>query len=53
MEKIITQIALFRFGVNRFEKKVNEHLADGWNLKELSIVKNWLRIICYAVLKKD
>lgn len=50
--KLITKVAFFRFGVNRFTESVNLACRDGWHIEEVSIVKNWLRIICFAHLVK-
>ncbi len=51
--KLITQVALFRFGVKRFEREVNSHLEEGFSLDKISIEKKGLRFLCWALLKKD
>lgn len=53
MEKIITNVALFRFGVHRWERCVNAHLADGWKSKQIYVEKKLFKIICYAHLEKE
>lgn len=52
MQKLITKVALFRFGVRQFTEEVNLLLADGWNLDSLTVDHHWLKIICVAVLSK-
>lgn len=48
MQKIITQVAIFRCGVKKFENEVNQHIQDGWHLEGYSIEKKGLRFLCHA-----
>jgi len=52
MQKLITQVSIFRFGVHHFENRVNSHLENGWEVAELSIEKKFFKIVCYALLEK-
>lgn len=52
MTKVVTRVALFRFGVKRFTSEVNTLLADGWKLDNFSIEQRLLRMVCIAVLSK-
>lgn len=52
MQKVITQLAVLRSGVQRFEKQVNRHLSEGWTAETVSVTKGGLRIVCVAVLEK-
>lgn len=54
MEKLITHVSLFRFGVRQFTDEVNAYLKDGWSITILSIGKvGWFRVLCYALLIKE
>jgi hypothetical protein len=54
MQKLITHVALFRFGVNKFTEEVNSYLAIGWSIVDIQIKKEGLlRIVCYALLMKE
>lgn len=50
MQKLICKVALFKIGVERFEREVNTHLSTGWSLEEVSIVRKFLCFVCYAVV---
>lgn len=52
MTQIITQVALFRTGVKKFEQEVNAMLDAGYTIQQISIEKRGLRIICLAVLEQ-
>ena len=53
MTQIITQVALFRRGVKKFEEEVNAMLDAGYTVQQISIEKRGLRIICLAVLVQN
>ena len=53
MTQIITQVALFRRGVKKFEQEVNAMLDAGYTIKQISVEKHGLRIICLAVLEQN
>lgn len=57
MEKIITRVSLFRWGVKKWQEEVNAALKEGgWRLGECWISQPRVRILCYARLfqaKKD
>lgn len=52
MQKLITKVALFRCGVKKFTKEVNQHLDEGWSLTSLQIDKKGFRIVCWALLER-
>lgn len=49
--KIITKIAMFRWGVEKFTAEVNKALAEGYILKDFKIEKKGFRFVCYAILE--
>lgn len=49
--KVITKIALFRWGVEKFTQEVNKELEKGAKIKDFKIEKKGLRFVCYAVLE--
>lgn len=51
MDKVIIQIALFRRGVERFEKDLNKLLSEGYKLKSVTVEKKGLRFVCMAVVE--
>ena len=53
MQRLVVQVALLRWGVRRWESKVNGMLADGWKLLSHSVEKKGLRIVCVASLWRD
>lgn len=53
MTKIILQVALFRWGIRKFEEKVNKLLEDGYQLDKISVEKKGFKIICLAIVKKS
>lgn len=53
MQKLVTKVALTRFGVSIFDMEVNTYLEDGWDLVEYEIEPKFLRIICSALLEKN
>jgi len=53
MTQVITQVALFRRGVKKFEQDVNDMLNAGYTISQISVEKQGFRIICLAVLVLD
>ena len=53
MFKLVTQVALMRGGVRRWENKVNKLMEEGWEPQSVSIDKKGLKMICIALLKKS
>ena len=54
--KLITKVALTRFGVLKFTEEVNAAFADGWRLCDyfdITIKKKGVRIICKALLTNE
>ena len=50
--KLITQIALTRFGLKRFEAKINKALEEGYSISSFEISRGLFRTTCYAILSK-
>ena len=53
MQKLLTHVAWFRFGVDSFTAQVNDYLNDGWKVVQLNIEKKGLRFVCHALLEKE
>ena len=52
MEKMIIRLGFLHRSVHAFEELVNRHLQEGWRVKTVSVNKDWLRLICVAVLER-
>lgn len=52
MQKLITRVALSRFGVQIFENEVNSYMEAGWDLVEYDVEPGFLRIVCTALFEK-
>ncbi len=52
MSKVIIQVALFRRGVEKFEREVNCYLEKGYKLNSISVEKHGLRFVCLAVVEQ-
>lgn len=50
MQKLITQVALSRIGIRRFENKVNKAVSEGQWIERLEFHKGPIRTLCVALL---
>jgi hypothetical protein len=48
--KLITRVALTRFGVNRFTREINTLFKQGWEPVCVEIDNGWFRSTCFAML---
>lgn len=53
MNKLVTHVCLTRFGLRRWENKVNALLDEGWMLSGMSVEKSFFKIVCWAWLSKE
>jgi hypothetical protein len=48
--KLICRVALTRYGVEKFEAAVNDHLAKGWEPIAIEVDQKLFRVVCFALL---
>ena len=53
MEKVVVRMSFLRFGVNRFEKEVNDLLGQGWHIDALEVHRLLFRVLLLARLSKE
>lgn len=51
MKKLIIEVALFRFGVRRFEDRVNALAEKGWKIDGFVVERKWFHFICWALME--
>ena len=51
-ERYLFGLTLFRFGLHRFERRLNALLDDGWELDNLWYTHLWFRLFIMAKLSK-